>query len=353
MRCAKTRAVQQRRLKEATARLQGLAAASAVDASADADTPSLAEARARRDAAEATCKQVVMQAQQAQIASGSAKAKHEIAQTECAALAAEIGAPAYLQRNEDARRSSRTLQADQHAMREQIAQQRRAIDGADGREALTLEVQRFERSAAFAHDEFLRRDQRITHLRGQLEAVGAQGLDERRAQGAARLAQAQRREQEMSARAAALSLLLDLLIQQRQLATQRLQAPLQKHVTRYLQLLFPGAQLEIAENLQPTVLTRTNGASHAIGSSLDALSFGAREQMGVLSRLAYADLLKEAGRPTLVILDDALVHSDTARLAQMKHAIFDAAQRHQILLFTCHPDLWRDAGAPLRPIGLG
>jgi hypothetical protein len=32
--------------------------------------------------------------------------------------------------------------------------------------------------------------------------------------------------------------------------------------------------------------------------------------MGVISRLAYADLLKEAGRPTLIILDDALVHSD-------------------------------------------
>lgn len=82
----------------------------------------------------------------------------------------------------------------------------------------------------------------------------------------------------------------------------------------------------------------------------DALSFGAREQMGLISRLAYADLLKEAGRPTLIILDDALVHSDHSRLDQMKRILFDAAQRHQILLFTCHPDHWRDLGVAAQDI---
>ena len=75
--------------------------------------------------------------------------------------------------------------------------------------------------------------------------------------------------------------------------------------------------------------------------------------MGVLSRLAYADLLKAAGRPTLVILDDALVHSDAQRLALMKRALFDAAQRHQVLLFTCHPAEWRDMGVPLRALDEG
>ena len=41
----------------------------------------------------------------------------------------------------------------------------------------------------------------------------------------------------------------------------------------------------------------------------------------MISRLAYADLLKEAGRPTLIIPDDALVHSDEQRLAQMKRVL--------------------------------
>ncbi len=81
---------------------------------------------------------------------------------------------------------------------------------------------------------------------------------------------------------------------------------------------------------------------------MQSLSFGAREQLGLISRFAYADLLQEAGRPTLLILDDALVHSDVQRLAAMKRVLFDAAQRHQVLLFTCHPEAWRDAGVAIR-----
>ena len=58
------------------------------------------------------------------------------------------------------------------------------------------------------------------------------------------------------------------------------------------------------------------------------------------------DLLREAGKPTLVILDDTLVQSDSERLEDMKRILFDAASRHQILLFTCDPEKWQDLGVP-------
>lgn len=80
------------------------------------------------------------------------------------------------------------------------------------------------------------------------------------------------------------------------------------------------------------------------------LGFGAREQMGLISRLVYADLLREAGRPTLVILGDTLVRSDTDRLEEMKRILFNAANRHQILLFTGHPEKWSDLGVVPRDI---
>ena len=74
--------------------------------------------------------------------------------------------------------------------------------------------------------------------------------------------------------------------------------------------------------------------------------------MGLISRLAYADLLQQAGRPTLIVLDDALVAqrratpgADEARAVRR-----DAAQRHQVLLFTCHPADWRDMGVPVRAL---
>ena len=120
---------------------------------------------------------------------------------------------------------------------------------------------------------------------------------------------------------------------------------MQKHLDHYLSLLFPQATLEVDEHLRPGTFTRGTELGQ-----IAELSFGAREQMGLISRLAYADLLREAGRPTLVILDDTLVHSDTDRLEDIKRILFDAANRHQILLFTCHPEKWGDLGVAPRDI---
>lgn len=179
----------------------------------------------------------------------------------------------------------------------------------------------------------------IRELRGRLEASGAEGLEEQRNELAARLEHVNRRYEELDRRARALNLLLDLLQTKRQVLTKRLQAPLQKHLDRYLGLLFPRTTLEVDEQLRPGTFTRDNELGE-----INELSFGAREQMGLISRLAYADLLQEAGRPTLIILDDTLVHTDTDRLEAMKRILFDAASRHQILLFTCHPERWHDLG---------
>ena len=215
---------------------------------------------------------------------------------------------------------------------------------------LAQDVQRYERTVAQVLRASSDRKSQIALLRGNLEASGAQGLEEARAEVAARSQAAQRRCEEIALRAEALKLVHGLIDAKRREATQSLQAPLQGRVMHYLQLLFPGASLEIAEDLSPGGLTRLGGGPLA---AFETLSFGAREQMGLISRLAYADLLKAAGRPTLLILDDALVHSDEGRLGQMKRVLFDAAQRHQVLLFTCHPALWQDLGVSPRRISAG
>lgn len=195
------------------------------------------------------------------------------------------------------------------------------------------------------------RERNLLTLQAQLQVVGAQGLEEQRSALAGQLALVQRRVDEFSRNAQALKLLLGLLQAKRHELTQRLQAPLQKHLDHYVQLLFPQAHLSVDENLVLSQLSRPNSAMDAFSlADVDALSFGAREQLGLISRLAYADLLSAAGKPILIMLDDALVHSDACRLGQMKRILFDAAQRHQILLFTCHPDNWRDLGVAPRPI---
>src|SRR5690606_13502021 len=142
-----------------------------------------------------------------------------------------------------------------------------------------------------------------------------------------------------------LDLLHGLLRDQRDTATQKLLSPLSQRLTHYLHLLFPSASLQVDESLAPGALLR-DGAR----DDLSDLSFGTQEQLGILLRFAYADLLKSAGRPTLLILDDALVHTDDQRREWMKRALFDAALRHQILMFTCHPEAWRDLGVPQRAL---
>ena len=214
---------------------------------------------------------------------------------------------------------------------------------------LHQDADRFKRSADEAERQHQARDRQILQLESVLSTVGGQGRDEELATKQVALHHAERRRDELRRRAEALDLLLGRLDTRRQALTRRLQAPLQKHIDRYLQLLFPAGRLTVNENLTPGPLIRPRAGGLEMGE-FGTLSFGAREQMGVISRLAYADLLKEAGRPTLVILDDALVHSDDERLAQMKRVLFDAAQRHQVLLFTCHPAAWRDMGVAMRAL---
>lgn len=229
------------------------------------------------------------------------------------------------------------LAATLHAREQEINEARPAI--------LKQDIERYQRSISTLRQTQEERQRELRDIQVRLEAWGAEGLEEQCNEKAAELEQCNRRYMELHRRAQALDLLLTLLTDKRQALTRRLQAPLQKHLNHYLSLLFPQATLEVDEHLRPGTFTRGTELGQ-----IAELSFGAREQMGLISRLAYADLLQEAGRPTLVILDDTLVHSDTGRLEDMKRILFDAANRHQILLFTCHPEKWSDLGVAPRDI---
>ncbi|CAN0591457.1 unnamed protein product, partial [Ectocarpus sp. 12 AP-2014] len=227
-------------------------------------------------------------------------------------------------------------------LKRSVSQRQSQIDEARP-ELIRQDMERFRASAEQLEKGHQKEALELTGLQSKLESQGAEGLEEQRDELAARLEHVRRRYQELHRRAEALDLLLGLLQDKRQALTRRLQAPLQKHLNHYLGVLFPKASLEVDDHLVPGQLTRTGQQGQERGA-LQELSFGAREQMGLISRFAYADLLQEAGRPTLIILDDTLVHSDKQRLEQMKRILFDAACRHQILLFTCHPENWRDLG---------
>ncbi|ASL48159.1 Chromosome partition protein Smc [Burkholderia sp. AD24] len=229
-------------------------------------------------------------------------------------------------------------QRRQHEARERELQAARLDDPA-------AEAKRYRASADLARGEQHERQVRIAQLRSQLETVGASGLGERLAALEARVEQATRRKEELSLRAGALSLLDEVLVDERDAAVAQLRAPLTERLGYYLRRIFPQSTIALGDDLSPATLDRYGRAD-----TLEALSFGTREQLGILTRLAYADLLKASGRPTLLMLDDAAVHTDAARRDAIKRALLDAATRHQILVFTCHPELWDDLGVRQRAI---
>lgn len=123
-------------------------------------------------------------------------------------------------------------------------------------------------------------------------------------------------------------------------ARERYLAPVTQRVQPYLAALLPGAQVRCSERLELEAVERGG-----ISEDLDILSDGTREQIAVLTRLAFADLLLGSGRPAAVILDDALAFSDAGRLERMFDILTEASKKVQITVFSCRERAFERLGA--------
>ncbi len=319
-----------------------------------AEPTQLIPSQAQAEAQEATATQDDKAAQQtlaqAMLAQAEANGRRDAAVREHAAAEAALADPEHEHRQQRAQQQFLVARNEQDALGGRIRQLATQLEEARP-DILAQDIQRLERSREQRLADHRQLRDQILVLDNTLQSADAQNLDERRAQAQAARDRAVHRHGQLKRRAAALDLLCGKLDAKRQATVARLQAPLQQRLQHYLPLLLRGASMQVSDaTLAPDKLTRASAAGQPQTGAVADLSFGAREQLGVISRFAYADLLKQAGRPTLLILDDALVHSDAQRLAQMKRVLFDATQRHQVLLFTCHPEAWRDMAVTLRQL---
>ncbi|MVW73085.1 AAA family ATPase [Bordetella sp. 15P40C-2] len=313
---------------------------------ADLDLP---EAQRKLQAAQAEAEHLTRAVTSARTARDTQQAQAQLLQSQYEARQADFDAPARAEQR--GQRGARLVQA--LATRDTLAHRCEAAQAALQAlqpDLIEQDARRFEQSARLLRDEQQRRHGELLQLQGKLEQAQAHGVGERLAQAQAEAQRLTRRRDEFAARAQALDLLWQLLRERRDDATRRLLEPLSQRLRHYVGLLFPGAQWRLDDSLRPDALVR---AAHADAAQpLDALSFGTREQLGVLARFAYADLLQQAGRPTLLVLDDTLVHADSQRRDLMKRALYDVASRHQVLLFTCHREAWQDMGVAIRDVPL-
>lgn len=180
----------------------------------------------------------------------------------------------------------------------------------------------------------------IAGLRSHIEVLEGVGLDEAIEQKARELERAtdDRRRAEREVRV--LELLLATLRAAEQEAKERYLSPVLDRVRPYLQLLFPGAEITIDEDLRIVGVIREAGYEEAFHH----LSMGTQEQIAVLIRLAFAEMLVEQGHPATVILDDALVFSDDRRMNRMFDILNMAARNVQVVIFTCREQLFEELG---------
>ena len=178
-------------------------------------------------------------------------------------------------------------------------------------------------------------------LRERIEVQDSAGIDEAIEHTQHELEQATSRRDRFERELEVLDLLANTLRAAESEAKERYLAPVADRVHPYLQMLFPNAEIGMDEDLNITGMSRLAGYEE----SFDRLSMGTQEQIAVLVRLAFAEMLIDQGAPAAVILDDALVFSDDQRMGLMFDILSHAARRVQILIFTCREQLFEGLGA--------
>ncbi len=140
----------------------------------------------------------------------------------------------------------------------------------------------------------------------------------------------------------------DALATARNAAREHYFEPVMGELRPLLNMMFDDATVVFDdETLLPTTLRR-NG----LDEQIPVLSGGMREQLAMLTRLAFAHLLAKEGRPAPVILDDALVYSDDDRIEKIFDALHRQARSQQIIVFSCRQRAFSKLGGnrlALRP----
>lgn len=209
-----------------------------------------------------------------------------------------------------------------------------------------------EEPLAVVEQGIIRREQGMEDVREQVKVLSmtlreqetrirqaeGEGLDELLASAERHAARLQGEQAACERERAALALLESTLLTAETTQTERYLAPLVQAMQPAFSALFRGVTLEMDTQFALTGLTRQRA------EEVSNLSDGTREQIAVLVRLGFAELLHKRGAPAILVLDDALSFSDSQRLETLFDVLSDAATRLQIVLLTCHAEQF----APLR-----
>jgi len=182
--------------------------------------------------------------------------------------------------------------------------------------------------------------ERLAALSAQIRTLAGNGIEERRDEINGQMETALATEARFSRKAGALIRLQAALEAERNAAQETYFGPVQEELKPLLAILHRDAALSFdSENLLPSGLTR--GQTEEM---IDNLSGGTKEQIAILTRLAFARLFARQGRHMPIVLDDALVYSDDDRIIKMFTALTRVAHDQQIIVFSCRQLAFQDLG---------
>lgn len=143
-------------------------------------------------------------------------------------------------------------------------------------------------------------------------------------------------------RAKALTLLRDTLREAQASLQERYTDPVKQELLPLLRRVIDDADIDLNEKLGAEGLVRSGQTEE-----IESLSGGTREQIAILTRLAFARMLSRQGHPSPVILDDALVYADDQRRQRMfevMNYVTSGADPLQLIYLSCHERSTRELG---------
>jgi chromosome segregation ATPase len=207
-------------------------------------------------------------------------------------------------------------------------------------EAIDARIWRLEAAARNHHDAVAKLNTEIARVNALIEANEGIGVEEMLTASEADRDRLTETVAEYETEIAVLELLLTTLEAAERDAKNRYLAPVVSRVQPYLKMLLPGTDIVLDENLQIAGLHRDGQRE-----DFEVLSGGTQEQLAVLTRIAFAELLLAQHRPATVILDDALAFSDDDRIESMFDVLMRASKQVQIIVLTCRKRLFTRLGA--------
>jgi len=176
-------------------------------------------------------------------------------------------------------------------------------------------------------------ERELNRITAELGVIGGEGRHGKLAEAQAALADAQAEHDRIGARAEAAMLLRDTMNRHRDNTRQRYVQPYRSELERLGRIVF-GQSFEVEVDTTLAIRTRT---LEGCTVPYESLSGGAREQLGILARLAGAALVAEEDSVP-VLIDDALGFTDPDRLIRMGEVFNAVGDRGQVIVLTCQPD---------------